>query len=664
MAPRSFPCCGAPPADPPHPAPRGPQEARSSLIEALDARRGKKLLVVDRRLSPLLNRIVEPQLLREHGVEGIQLLAAPGSPEAPTEPQPVPDSCGHVVFVLRPDVRVMPDVIAWAQRVRADRPGADLSALFVPQRSLACDAALADAGLSGDVGSFELDVLMIPVERDVVSLELPDSVREVHLGGDTGSLYTAARALLRLQQRYGGGGSVLAVGRAAAATCGILAKMRHGLQASELPRPAGRLGPVVVFDRAVDFVTPLLTQMTYEGLIDEILGIRNGAVELDDPSGAGAGAGERAAGAGAGPSGSPGPAPAAPGAPPGRQRIPLGPSDAVFREIRDLSYAAAAAWLRERASTMQQDYRNIDSHSQSIGTVRAFVRRLHALPELQRHTTLGEALSQRAAQDAFQSRIRAEQSLLEGGSRAVEVAAETLEGMMVDRAPLSTVLRLLCLATHAPGGVPKRPWDGLSRALLHSYGHEHCLTLQDLRQAGVARPKDGRKSPFTVLKKPLGLLVDSLDELSPVDAAYTFGGFAPVSARVVERWVQGTLPEDALRQAAGVCFEMELSVGPNGLPAEARRESLRGRGPWSSGEGPACGAPAGDVMAVVFLGGVAPAEVSALRWLRESGKLPGELIVLTTKVMNGDGLVESLVPPVARRADAHREKVLGKWRGQ
>lgn len=32
---------------------------------------------------------------------------------------------------------------------------------------------------------------------------------------------------------------------------------------------------LIIIDREVDFITPLLTQLTYEGLIDEKYGIRN-----------------------------------------------------------------------------------------------------------------------------------------------------------------------------------------------------------------------------------------------------------------------------------------------------------------------------------------------------------------------------------------------------
>ena len=35
---------------------------------------------------------------------------------------------------------------------------------------------------------------------------------------------------------------------------------------------------VILLDRNVDLLSPLLTQLTYEGLLDELFGIQNGAV--------------------------------------------------------------------------------------------------------------------------------------------------------------------------------------------------------------------------------------------------------------------------------------------------------------------------------------------------------------------------------------------------
>lgn len=36
-----------------------------------------------------------------------------------------------------------------------------------------------------------------------------------------------------------------------------------------------KLDSLIIIDRRVDMITPLLTQLTYEGLVDELIGIKN-----------------------------------------------------------------------------------------------------------------------------------------------------------------------------------------------------------------------------------------------------------------------------------------------------------------------------------------------------------------------------------------------------
>lgn len=38
----------------------------------------------------------------------------------------------------------------------------------------------------------------------------------------------------------------------------------------------GRIRHVVIIDREVDLLTPMLTQLTYEGILDELFGIQGG----------------------------------------------------------------------------------------------------------------------------------------------------------------------------------------------------------------------------------------------------------------------------------------------------------------------------------------------------------------------------------------------------
>ena len=65
--------------------------------------------------------------------------------------------------------------------------------------------------------------------------------------------------------------------------------MRRELIASEDTSDSNKLGltpsttieSLIVIDREVDYATPLLTQLTYEGLIDEAVGIKHNYADID-----------------------------------------------------------------------------------------------------------------------------------------------------------------------------------------------------------------------------------------------------------------------------------------------------------------------------------------------------------------------------------------------
>ena len=50
--------------------------------------------------------------------------------------------------------------------------------------------------------------------------------------------------------------------------------MRRELGPNEEPQMTPKIDNLIIIDRNVDFITPLMTQLTYEGLIDENFGIK------------------------------------------------------------------------------------------------------------------------------------------------------------------------------------------------------------------------------------------------------------------------------------------------------------------------------------------------------------------------------------------------------
>jgi hypothetical protein len=104
----------------------------------------------------------------------------------------------------------------------------------------------------------------------VLSLELDDVARDVFLRGDDTSLYYSALALTTLQRAFGAIPRVLAKGDAATRLAAQLERLRPDVE------PSAQIDSLIILDRAVDWVTPMCTQLTYEGMLDEFIGISHG----------------------------------------------------------------------------------------------------------------------------------------------------------------------------------------------------------------------------------------------------------------------------------------------------------------------------------------------------------------------------------------------------
>lgn len=94
-----------------------------------------------------------------------------------------------------------------------------------------------------------------------------------------------------VQQRHGYFPRIVGKGDNARRLADLLLRMRKELDAEDssgLTDPSARgllpsasVENLIIIDRDVDFGTPLLTQLTYEGLIDEYVGIKNNQADVD-----------------------------------------------------------------------------------------------------------------------------------------------------------------------------------------------------------------------------------------------------------------------------------------------------------------------------------------------------------------------------------------------
>ena len=148
--------------------------------------------------------------------------------------------------------------------------------MFWPKRSSVCKEYLEERGYldSFELRDFSFD--LIPLDHDVYSLEMK-CFKELYIDQEYSIYNVVAESIHRLQSVFGKVRNIFGKGTAAKNIFEILRIKQNEIKIDDV---LGDIEFMAIFDRNIDFLTPLLKQMTYEGLVDEFYGITGNYARL------------------------------------------------------------------------------------------------------------------------------------------------------------------------------------------------------------------------------------------------------------------------------------------------------------------------------------------------------------------------------------------------
>uniref|UniRef100_A0A4W4GW31 Vacuolar protein sorting-associated protein 33B n=1 Tax=Electrophorus electricus TaxID=8005 RepID=A0A4W4GW31_ELEEL len=563
--------------------------ARDQLIYLLEQLPGKKDLFIDADLMSPLDRIANVTTLKQHEVDKLYKV----------ELKPVVSVSDQLCFLIRPRIQT----VKWiADVVKSDKAVGRFrryKIIFTPQKFYACETVLEEQGVYGDVTSDEWEFYLLPLDDDIISLELPEFFRDNFLEGDQRWVTTAGSALRLLHFLFGPFSKVYGIGRCAKM---VYESWREQVEDGEKKAQNPDIGNVFLIDRDVDFVTPLCSQVVYEGLVDDIFRIKCGSVEF-------------------GPD--------------------VTSTDKSLKVMLNSQDKVHVGETQRKKEIWWEKQRKKKRCGMDIKQMKAFVaeelkglKQEHRLLSL--HIGACESIMKKKTKQDFQELLKTEHSLLEGFE--IRECITYIEEHINRQVSMIESLRLLCLLSLTENG--------------ESYGIEHLLSFANLRQIGllveqqpgetltVMESKVGKlvndktagkltdafsslakKSNFRALSKRLMLIPKTGEEYDlrvPRDMAYIFSGaYIPLSCKLIEQVLERdgwTGFEEVTRMLNGHEFAV---TGPEDSKYPQR------------------------IILVMFLGGCTFSEISALRFLgRERGC---KFIVLTTAITNSSRLLESLL---------------------
>ena len=678
-------------------------EGAQEFIETMDSLPGRKCLILQNELKGIISKLMGRgrDVLRNSGVTSILELSSTMTIGFDGTIAP-PDK---IIFIVRPSISLMRDIARFVQEYAGgDALKGIYHVCFVPHSTVACEQVLEDEGVLDDCEIGEIDLGFAPLDSDLLSLGMPTVFKECYVDGDASSLGIVASALSKLQSQLG---VIPHVKTKGAASRKVVQKMLHLRRNEARERVNERIDPfsmsgvghavannpasmgskidtLFVLDREVDLVSPLLSPLTYEGLVDNLLGIQNGSVMVNE-SLLGYNQDDDDRQMGPGNDGSS--AALKKNTDEGEIldlisedlcKIVVDDSDPIFSEIRNLSIQRLGPYLQEKAVENKQRHAAFrENKDASISELHDFVKRMPALTKeyksLTQHIHIAELIKTTTDSREFREQWQGERGMLEG-----ENFMDTIEKMVIADAEASSlfkILRLLCIQSITAGGIRSTRFDAIKKLIVQTYGYEHMFTVINLERAGLLKRKElvlveTIQPVWQNLRKQLKLIDEREESMLGLeqDMSYVSAGYAPMSARLVQNVVTmrpAGMSQPSWRSVAetvrlmpGPTLEFTQTSAPEELDEALQRStaSQQSSDPSQSGNGDSStfddklfrlSLGEGEqsqkkVMLVVIVGGLSFLEIAAFRVLSNDPSFPFRIILASTIICNGDVFLQSL----------------------
>eukprot|EP00768_Dysnectes_brevis_P004916 gnl/Dysnectes_brevis/3561_a4527_680.p1 GENE.gnl/Dysnectes_brevis/3561_a4527_680~~gnl/Dysnectes_brevis/3561_a4527_680.p1 ORF type:complete len:597 (+),score=146.67 gnl/Dysnectes_brevis/3561_a4527_680:75-1865(+) len=491
-----------------------------------------------------------------------------------------------LIYVIRPTIPSL-NIIAEHIHSLSSSLGADFHIICTPDITESVQKHLEDLQILSRLLSLDAwPVHWTPLDTDLFSMGDASAFRRI-AKGDPQPLLALAVALADLQRWVGGfgAGSITARGPSAVR----VAKMLPRLVQDDLPPP--KLRGVLILDRAIDPLSLVAMPWTYAAMLQETKGLRDGFLpkkgRLDD-------------------------------------------HDPVFLAMRSLHLSEVPETAQRLGKAVSEALREGQAFSDGVSgrstgaamrDARRVMERLSSLKPLEQrmplHLELAGALQTGVGMDQA-IRYNLLETMLRGrvsSSRWSDITKVMARSPIGD--PFSA-LQLACAWSLTQGGIKPKQMRELKEVLVGVHGHHHEYTLDLLESVGWLRST--HRPWFPDVRKQYQLVVDpgQMKLQDPDDPSFVFNFMSPVAARLVEKDLVPS-EDSGLRKLVG-----GLKRGVEDWPGAEEMTPDTDADYEGDSEGP---------LLVVFVGGVTPSEVAALRFLSAKHDMP--VLIGATDVQSG-----------------------------
>ena len=464
---------------------------------------------------------------------------------------------------------------------------------------------------------YDFDLSNFVLDYDLISLEDKQCFKELYLFKFSDCVDTLANVLIKIQEVFGKIKYRYTLGENSKIISEILDKKEKDGLLSDKNIINNQILACFFIDRSVDYITPMCTEFTYEAMLHKLFGLSFNKMKVDnnitnikkkDEKNKIKETQEK-----------------------NKEdiiTILLSHEDHLYQMIKGFNFDKLRFFLSKRLQYQEELLKSIKSNTKKKFDAETISKDVLAIkemnlerPKLFMHINLTNHILGLTSLPRNKRRLQLEQNLLGMDKDCLENLHDYYDSEMTRKGDYYELMKLFCLENLVFGGVKGKIYDSFKNDFLLTYGQRLFFLFKNLEELKILN-KDGKSKLYQILLEKLNLINFNLDVNNPTDTSFVFGGFSPISIRLIE---------------------LALKKGFNGI----QKDILKNLGcdySFPPDETEVIN-PINDnnFILLVFNGGVTYSEIEAVRFLNKCNEFSKyKFLIVTTNIINAKSFFEEI----------------------
>ncbi len=428
-----------------------------------------------------------------------------------------------------------------------------------------------------------LGIDIYPLDYDLMSLEEDNIIKEIYIDKNFNVLQTLCKSYLKFETVFGKIRNKYYIGENAF-------KLNNLIKKEELNysfENDSNFICSIIFDRNIDFITPLCTVNTYEGLLDEHFGIKFNQIKVESTFFV-------------------------------RKekkdfiKIDLSNKNKFYTMIKDYNFIRLNLFLHRKIryfKNLIKEGKEIKELSKVSENLMKVKKMNEEKPYLEDNITLSGIISEKLNNPIYKLYFKNEQNIL--SLNPPKILNEFYENEIYKKNPPFNILKLFCLESLTQNGIKSKNYDNFKKDFLQIYGFEHLILWNNLEKLKILKKYDKYSNfNFEKILNELNLIIENINLLEADDASYPYNGYCPIIIRLIEKGIKNGFSKikDMINMLSDINF---FGLDDKVLLKNKEKKFIL----------------------LIFIGGITYGEIASIRYLNETLQFY-KFVILTTNVIN------------------------------